>query len=29
LKVINGQWKIASEREIREAAAASVDPIDQ
>jgi hypothetical protein len=29
LKVINGQWKIVSEREIGEPAAAHVDPIDQ
>jgi hypothetical protein len=29
LKVINGQWKIVSEREIRDVAPARVDPIDQ
>jgi len=29
LKLIDGQWKIASEQEIRAAAAASIDPIDQ
>jgi hypothetical protein len=29
LKLINGQWKIISEREIHEPAAAHVDPIDQ
>jgi hypothetical protein len=29
LKAINGQWKIVSEREVHEPAAAHVDPIDQ
>jgi hypothetical protein len=29
LKLVNGQWKIASEREIRAATPAPIDPIDQ
>jgi hypothetical protein len=29
LKLVNGQWKIASEREIRAATPASIDPIDR
>jgi hypothetical protein len=29
LKLVNGQWKIASERELQAATPASIDPIDQ